>query len=83
MGDKEVRQVGWGQVTESLKGQEEYFEINVLFDWEPVESGENGSNVFTGPGVGNEASSRFLDNLESVEGMRGDAGEEGVAIVKM
>ena len=26
MGDKEVRQVGWGQVMGSLEGQEEYFE---------------------------------------------------------
>ena len=26
MGDKEVRQVGWGQVMECFEGQEEYFE---------------------------------------------------------
>ena len=51
MGDKEVRQVGRGQVTESLKGQEEYFEIDVLFDGELVESGEKGGDVFKGPGV--------------------------------
>ena len=28
MGDKDVRQVGWGQVVESFEGQEEYFEVN-------------------------------------------------------
>ena len=37
MGDKEVRQVGWGQVMESFEGQEEYFEVNALFDRESVE----------------------------------------------
>ena len=29
-----------------------------------------------------EASSRVLDRLESMEGMRGDASEEGVAVVR-
>ena len=82
MGDKEVRQVGWGQVMESLEGLEEYFEIDALFDGEPVESGENGGDVFTGPGVSEEASSSVLDHLESMEGMRGDASEEGVAVIK-
>ena len=38
--------------------------------------------MFTGPGVSKEASSRILDHLESMEGMRGDASEEGVTIVK-
>ena len=68
---------------ESLKGQEEYFEIDALFDGEPVESGESGGDVVTGLGVSKEESSRVLDHLESIEGMRGDASEEGVAIVKM
>ena len=31
--------VGWGQVMESLKGQEEYFEIHALFDGEWRERG--------------------------------------------
>ena len=82
VGDKEVRQVGWGQVVESFEGQEEYFEVNALFDREPVEGVENGGNVLTGPGVSEEASSRVLDHLKSMEGMRGDASEEGVAVVK-
>ena len=37
--------------------------------------------VFTRPGVTEEASTRVLDHLESMEGMRGDASEEVVAIV--
>ena len=37
--------------------------------------------VFTRPGVTEEASTRVLDHLESMEGMRGDASEEGVTIV--
>ena len=51
MGGGEVRQVGWGQVVESFESQEEDFEINALFDGEPVESEENRSDVFTRPGV--------------------------------
>ena len=38
--------------------------------------------VFTRPGVTEEASTRVLDHLESMEGMRGDASEEGVAVIK-
>jgi hypothetical protein len=37
--------------------------------------------VFTRLGVTEEASTRVLDHLESMEGMRGDASEEVVAIV--
>ena len=81
MGDEEVGQVGRGQVVESLESQADYFEIDTLFDGEPVESVENGSDVFTRPGVSEEASGRVLDHLESMEGMRGDASEEGVAVV--
>ena len=52
-------------------------------DGEPVESEENRSDVFTRPGMSEKACSRVLDHLESMEGMRGDASEEGVAVVKM
>ena len=38
--------------------------------------------MLTGPGVGEEAGSRVLNHLESMEGVGGDAGEEGVAIVQ-
>ena len=51
MGDEEVRQVGRGKVVESFEGQEEDFEVDALFDGEPVESEENRSDVFTRPGV--------------------------------
>ena len=38
--------------------------------------------VFTRPGVTEEAGTRVLDHLESLEGMKGDASEELVAIVQ-
>ena len=83
MGDEEVRQVGRGQVVESFESQEEDFEVDTLFNGEPVESEENRSDVFTRLGISEKAFSRVLDHLESMEGMRGDASEEGVAVVKM
>ena len=67
-------------MVESFEGQEEDFEVDALFDGEPVESEENRSDVFTRPGVCEKARSRVLD---SIEGMRGDASEEGVAVIKM
>ena len=67
---------------ESFESQEEYFETHTLFDGEPVEGVEDGSDVFMRAGVSKEACSRVLDHLESMEGMRGDASEEGVAVVK-
>ena len=82
MGNEEVRQVGGGQVVEGFEGEEEYLEVDALFDGEPVERVEDGSDVFTGPGVGEEAGSRVLDHLKSMEGMGSDAGEEGVTVVE-
>ena len=69
-------------MVKSFEGEEEYFEVDALLDGEPVERVENGSDVFTGPGVGEEAGSRVLDHLESMEGMGGDASKEGVAVVE-
>ena len=69
-------------MVKSFEGEEEYFEVDALLDGEPVERVENGSDVFTGPGVGKEAGSRVLDHLESMEGMGGDASKEGVAVVE-
>ena len=69
-------------MVEGFVGEEESFEIDAMFDGEPVKRVENGGDVFTGPGVGKEAGSRVLDHLESLEGMGGDASEEGVAVVK-
>ena len=78
MGDEEVRQVRGRQVVEGFEGEEEYLEVDALFNGEPVERLENGSDVFAGPVVGKEAGSRDLDQLESMEGMRSDASEEGL-----
>ena len=50
-------------MVEGFKGEEECLENYVLFDGEPVERVENGSDVITGPGVGKEAGSRVLDQL--------------------
>ena len=70
-------------MVEGFEGQEEDFEVDALFDGEPVESEENRSDVFTRPGVSEKVRSRVLDHLESMEGMRGDASEEGIAVIKM
>ena len=67
-------------MVESFEGQEEYFEVDALF--EPVEGVENGGDLFMGLGVSEEASIRVLDRLKSMKGMRGDASEEGLAIVE-
>ena len=47
-----------------------------------MEGVANGGDVFMGPGVSEAVSRTVLDHLESMEGMRGDASEEGVAVVK-
>lgn len=82
VGDEEVGQVRGGQVVEGFEGEEEYLEVDALFNGEPVERVKNGSDVIAGPGVGKEAGSRVLDQLESMEGLGGDASEKGVAIVE-
>ena len=67
---------------ESFVGEEEYFESDAGFDGEPVEVKEDRGDMVTGSGVGEEAGSRVLNHLESMEGARGDAGEEGVTVVQ-
>lgn len=61
--DEEVRQVTGGQVVEGFQGEEQHFEVDALFNEEPVEGPENWSDAFAGPGVGEEADSRVLDQL--------------------
>ena len=67
---------------EGFEGEEEEFEVDALFDGEPVERVEDRGDVVTGPGVSEQAGGRVLDHLESMEGTGGDAGEEGVAVVE-
>ena len=81
MGNEEVGQIGGGQTVESFVCEQEYFEGYAGFDGEPVER-EDRCDVVTGLGVGEEAGSRVLNHLKSMEGARGDAGEEGVTIVQ-
>ena len=67
---------------ESFVGEEEYFKGDAEFDGEPVEIEEDRGDMVTGWGVGEEAGSRVLNHLKSMEGARGDAGEEGVTVVQ-
>ena len=46
--------------------EEEDFELNALWDREPVEVLEDGGNVFTGAGVGEQTSSRVLNVMEFI-----------------
>ena len=82
MRNEEVRQIGGGQTVESFVCEQEYFEGYAGFDGEPVEREEDRGDVVTGSGVGEEAGSRVLNHLKSMEGARGDAGEEGVTVVE-
>lgn len=78
--DEEVRQVRGSQVVEAFTGEEEEHEADALFNGEPVERVENRRDEFTGLGMGEEAGSRGvdqLDQLEFMEGMGGDSEEGG------
>ena len=48
-----------GQVVEGFEGEEKCLEVDALFNGEPVEKLENGSDVFAGPGVGKELATEF------------------------
>ena len=82
MGDEEVRQIGGGQTVESFVCEQECFEGYAGFDGEPMEREEDRGDVVTGSGMGEEAGSRILNHLKSMEGAGGDADEEGVTIVQ-
>ena len=60
---EEVREVGGSQVVQCLVGGEEYFEMNSLCNWEPMEVTENWGDVVSGSCFGEEAGGRVLDVL--------------------
>ena len=62
-------------------GGEEYFEVDSLFDGQPVEIMEDGGDVLSGAGAGEEAGGRILYILKFLEGFGGDALEYAVAII--
>ena len=77
---QEVGEV-WGcQVVECFVGDEECFEVDSLFDGQPVEIMEDWGDVLSGAGAGEEAGGRVLDILEFIEGFGGDAMENAVAV---
>ena len=55
--------------------------MNPLRDGEPVEFLEDGGDVVTGAGVGEQAGSRVLDKLKFIEEFGRCAKEDAVAVV--
>ena len=78
---KEVRNVLGCLVVEGLIGGDEDFEIDSLFDREPVEVTEDWCDVVSGAGVGEQAGGRVLNILEFVEGFGVDTVEDAVAVI--
>ena len=62
-----VPEGGWSLVVEGFVSEEEYFELNPLWDREPMEFLEIGDDVVMGAGVGEQASSRILNMLEFIK----------------
>ena len=48
MAVEQIGKVGGCLVVEGFESEEEYFELNPLRDWEPVEFLEDGGDVVTG-----------------------------------
>ena len=79
---EKVCEVGGGLVVECFMGEEEDFKFNPLCNREPVEVPEDRSDVVTGAGVSEEASSRVLDVLEFIEEFGGCSIQDAVAVIK-
>lgn len=78
----EFGKVGWGLVVEGFVCSYEDFEIDPVFDWEPVEVTEDGCDVVPGSGSGKQASGRVLNILQFFENFGGEAVEEAIAVVE-
>ena len=70
---EEVGEVGWSQVIERFVGGEEHFEVDSLFDRQPVEVMKDRCDVFSGAGTGEQAGTGILDILKFFEVIGGDA----------
>ena len=57
---EQVSEVGRSLIMEGFVCKEEDFELNALWNWEPVEVLEDGSDVITGAGVGEQTCSRIF-----------------------
>ena len=68
MRDKEVGEVGWGQVVEGLESEEENLVLDAEGNGKPVELMEDGGDVVVGAGACEDPGSRVLDELEFMEG---------------
>ena len=60
---EQVSEVGRGLVMEGFVCEEEDFELNTLWNWEPVEALEDRSDVIMGAGVGEQTCRGVLDVL--------------------
>ncbi len=61
---EQVSEIGGGLDMEGFMREEKDFELDLLWDREPVEVLEDRGDVVTGVGVGERVSSRVLDILE-------------------
>lgn len=60
---EQVCEVRGGQVVEGFECDEEDFELDALWDGEPVKIAEDGGDMFAGAGVREEAGGRVLNVL--------------------
>ena len=60
---EKVGEVGWGLIVKGFKSEKEEFKFDSLGNGEPVEALQDGCNVITGAGVGEEAGGGVLDVL--------------------
>lgn len=79
---QEVGEVGRGQVMEGFVGEEEELVLDAVLNREPVELLEDGGDVFSGAGVGEEAGSRVLNVLQFLEMSGRKSIEKAIAIIK-
>ena len=81
MAVEQIGKVGGCLVVERFVNEDECFELNLLRDGEPVEFLEDGGDVVTGAGVGEQAGSGVLDVLKITKEFGWCAKEDAVAVV--
>ena len=78
---EQICEVGGGLVMEGFVSEEKEFELDALWDREPVEVLEDRGDVVTGTGMGEQTGSRVLNVLEFIEDFGWWAVENAVAVV--